>query len=85
MALVGDTGHRASSVYQHLYLNINPHGDLDLRAFDLESGSLYFALPRPAYSFVTHLTGNCTLERERERERACITHAAIRAPSVYQV
>jgi len=36
------------------YLNINPHGDFDLRAFDLETGALYCTLPRPAYGFVTY-------------------------------
>jgi len=28
----------------HFYLNINLHGDLDLRAFDLETGALYCTL-----------------------------------------
>jgi len=29
----------------HFYLSINPHGDLDLRPFDLETGALYCTLP----------------------------------------
>jgi len=37
----------------HFYLNINPH-DLDLRAFDLETGALYCTLPRPAHGFITY-------------------------------
>jgi len=40
----------------HFYLNINPHGDLGFRVFDLKTGALYCTLTRPAYGFVTYLT-----------------------------
>jgi len=32
------------------------HGDLDLQAFDIETGALYCTLPRPAYDFITYLS-----------------------------
>jgi len=32
------------------------HGDLDLRAYDLETGALCCTLPQPTYGFVTYLT-----------------------------
>ena len=60
---------KPSSHLTHCYLNIYPQGDLDLRAFDLETGALYCTLPRPAYGFVTYVTRGSALERERERER----------------
>ena len=44
------------------------HGDLDLRAFDLETDALYCTLPRPAYGFVTYL-----IEAEHSKERALLT------------